>query len=149
MVVATRFLRSGKRQQPPQREIWMVPAESGEPRELYGETLSSEYSGDLFAYTAPPAFESFGALVFSSDRGGAPQVWRVDPASGDLRALSEVPAMSPAPLPGGNLLMVSGEGEGTRIVVLDQKTGALRPWLSVGPNARLARRGVEPKETVR
>ncbi len=68
------------------QELW-VGSPSAAPARIYTEDVATEYALSPVRWESLPVW-SEGRVLFSSDRGGSPQVWSVRPEGSDLRALT-------------------------------------------------------------
>ena len=101
----------------------------GKVRVVVSEQVRSDFSAQHASCTSAPSWMAGGDVLFTSDRAGLPQAWRIRPAGGKPAVLLGATATYPALLPGGRLLFV-GAGDGkTAIRVADTRTGAAGPWL--------------------
>jgi TolB protein len=127
-----RFTRDGERivfaRRPAaggQHDLMEIDAAGGAPRPIASQPDSDDHS--------PAPSPTRDEVAFVSDRGGRPQIWLADLASGAARRLGELAGSAFAPhwSPDGERLAVTvGEGGGadedpeagadTRVVVLDR-----------------------------
>ncbi len=102
---------------------------SGKARTVVSEPLRSDFAAQRSAYTCPPAWTPSGDIVFTSDRTGVTQVWRVNPSDGKAKPLVPRGATYPALLPNGRVLFVTPNGSRTTIWSADLKAGTATVWV--------------------
>jgi len=71
-------------------ELWVLPVggEAATPTKVYTEEATTEYAFSPARWHALPSWTAEGRILFSSDRGGAPQVWSVLSDGSDLRTVT-------------------------------------------------------------
>jgi len=79
---------------PWRQELWL--ARDNSPVMIYSEEAKTEFALSPENWSGLPAWTGDGRLLFSSDRGGAPQAWSVRPDGSDLRAITPTRAIWPA-----------------------------------------------------
>ena len=102
---------------------------SGKVKTVVSEPLRSDFAAQRSAYTCPPAWTASGDIVFTSDRAGVTQAWRVSPTNGKTKLLAQRSATYPALMPNGRFLFVAPNGSRTTIWSADSKTGTATVWV--------------------
>jgi Tol biopolymer transport system component len=68
------------------QELWLLRGDSSVM--IYSEDAATEFALSPERWSALPAWTADGRLLFSSDRGGAPQAWSIRPDGSDLRSIT-------------------------------------------------------------
>ena len=128
---APAFSQDGKR-------MAMTLSRTGNP-ELYVMDLASKQLTQVthgYSINTEPAWLPDGNLVFTSDRGGKPQIYQVSPAGGEPTRLSfqgQYNASATVSYDGKKIAMAQGNGNVYRIALLDRSSGGSGRWQNLSP----------------
>jgi len=128
---APAFAADGKR-------MAMTLSRSGNP-EIYVMDLASKQLTQVtkhYGIDTEPAWLPDGNLVFTSDRGGKPQIYQVSPAGGEPARLSfqgQYNARATVSYDGKKIAMAQGTGNVYRIALLDRSSGGSGRWQNLSP----------------
>jgi TolB protein len=128
---APAFSADGKR-------LAMTLSRTGNP-EIYVMDLASKQLTQVtnhYSIDTEPAWLPDGNLVFTSDRGGKPQIYQVSPAGGEPSRLSfqgQYNARATVSYDGKKIAMAQGNGNVYRIVLLDRSSGGSGRWQNLSP----------------
>ncbi len=128
---APAFSADGKR-------LAMTLSKSGNP-EIYIMDLASRQLTQVthhYSIDTEPAWMPDGSLVFTSDRGGKPQIYQVGANGGEPVRLSfqgQYNARASVSYDGKKIAMAQGNGNVYRIAVLDRSLGGAGRWQMLSP----------------
>ncbi|HET6604537.1 MAG TPA: Tol-Pal system beta propeller repeat protein TolB [Xanthomonadaceae bacterium] len=111
---------------------------SGNP-EIYVMDLGSKALTQItrhWGIDTEPVWTADGSLLFTSDRSGKPQIYRVPAAGGEAARVSfegEYNARATVCCEGKKIAVAQGSGNVYRIALLDQSLGGRGQWLTLSP----------------
>ncbi|HEV2607538.1 MAG TPA: Tol-Pal system beta propeller repeat protein TolB, partial [Xanthomonadaceae bacterium] len=120
------------------RRMAMTLSKSGNP-EIYVMDLASKQLNQVtnhYSIDTEPAWLPDGNLVFTSDRGGKPQIYEVSPSGGEPTRLSfqgQYNARVTVAYDGKRFAMAQGSGNVYRIALLDRSLGGSGRWQMLSP----------------
>jgi len=128
---APAFSADGKR-------LALTLSKSGNP-EIYVMDLASKQLTQVtnhYSINTEPAWLPDGNLLFTSDRGGKPQIYEVSPAGGEPSRVSfqgQYNARATVSYDGKKIAMAQGNGNVYRIALLDRSSGGSGRWQMLSP----------------
>ncbi len=123
---------------PDGKRMAMTLSRTGNP-EIYVMDLASKQLTQVthgYSINTEPAWLPDGNLVFTSDRGGKPQIYQVSPAGGEPTRLSfqgQYNASATVSYDGKKIAMAQGNGNVYRIALLDRSSGGSGRWQNLSP----------------
>jgi TolB protein len=130
---APAFSADGKR-------MAMTLSKSGNP-EIYVMDLASKQLTQVtnhYSIDTEPAWMPGGSLLFTSDRGGKPQIYQVAATGGEPTRLSfqgQYNARATVSYDGKKIAMAQGNGNVYRIALLDRSLGGSGRWQMLSPGS--------------
>jgi TolB protein len=128
---APAFSADGKR-------LALTLSKSGNP-EIYVMDLATKQLTQLtnhYSINTEPAWLPDGNIVFTSDRGGKPQIYEVSAAGGEPTRISfqgQYNARATVSYDGKKIAMAQGNGNVYRIALLDRSSGGSGHWQMLSP----------------
>ena len=123
---------------PDGKRLAMTLSKSGNP-EIYVMDLATHQLTQVtnhYSIDTEPAWLPDGNLLFTSDRGGKPQVYQVSPNGGEPTRVSfqgQYNATATASWDGKKIAMAQGNGNVYRIALLDRSLGGSGRWQMLSP----------------
>ena len=120
------------------RRMAMTLSKSGNP-DIYVMDLATKQLSQVtnhYSIDTEPAWLPDGNLVFTSDRGGKPQIYEVSPSGGEPTRLSfqgQYNARVTVSYDGKKFAMAQGNGNVYRIALLDRSLGGSGRWQMLSP----------------
>jgi len=120
------------------RRLALTLSKSGNP-EIYVMDLATKQLTQLtnhYSINTEPAWLPDGNIVFTSDRGGKPQIYEVSPAGGEPTRISfqgQYNARATVSYDGKKIAMAQGNGNVYRIALLDRSSGGSGRWQMLSP----------------
>lgn len=120
------------------KRIAMTLSRTGNP-EIYVMDLASKQLTQVtnhYSIDTEPAWLPDGNLVFTSDRGGKPQIYQVAPTGGEPARVSfqgQYNARATVSYDGKKIAMAQGTGNVYRIALLDRSSAGSGRWQNLSP----------------